>query len=439
MRLILYGLNHKTASVAVREYASMSEEEKGLFYEDLRNHPDIDGGLVLSTCNRTEFYFSIVNFHKGKLAAKELIAKYCGSSYEKLQAHIYYKKDGDLVRHLFAVASGLDSMVLGETQILGQVQEAYARAKEEGLTNNVINKLFQHAVMTSRLVRNNTFIDRRPVSVSTTAIDLSKRRIKDFANSRVLLIGAGDNSELALKYLLDNGISQIRIINRTYQKALNLANRYKCQAGQLSQLNDFLEDADLVVASTSAPSFVINYDEIKEILDKKDKETVFLDLAVPRDVDDRVGNHNNSYLINLDLINQEVEKNLKKRGIEAEKAKIILHSESRKFIKWKDSLAVVPVIVDLREKAEAIKEKEVDKAFRRLGEVTDRERHIIETMASNIVNTFLHSASENIKDIDVKDGMLSAHVLQKLFELDKQEAGISEEEGILIDDQKAIN
>lgn len=439
MRLILYGLNHKTASVSVRECASLSDGEKTSFYQELKNHPDIDGALVLSTCNRTEFYFSALNFHKAKNAAKDLIGRYCGNTYEELQAHIYYKKDGDLVRHLFAVASGLDSMVLGESQILGQVQEAYAQAKDAGLTNNVLNKLFQHAVMTSRLVRNNTFIDRRPVSVSSTAIDLAKRRIKQFAQSKALLVGAGENSELALKYLLDNGITDISIINRTYEKAENLARKYNCQAGRLSQLKDFLAETDLLVASTAAPGPVVIYEEIKEILDKKDRETVFLDLAVPRDVEEKLASHPKAYLINLDVINQEVERNMKKRGIEAEKAKIIIHSESRKFIKWKDSLAVVPVIVDLREKAEGIKEKEVEKAFRRLGEVSDRERHVIETMASNIVNTFLHSASENIKDIDVKDGMLSAHVLKKLFELDREGQEVNSEEGIIVDEKKAIN
>ena len=206
MRLILYGLNHKTATVAVRECMSMSENDKDSFYKDIKNSPDIDGAVIISTCNRTEFYFSVTNFHNAKIEIKKLIATYSGHSFDNLSQHIYYKKDGDLVRHLFAVTAGLDSMVLGETQILGQVQEAYREAKENYLTNNLLNKLFQHSIMTSKLVRNNTFLDRRPVSVSTTAIDLSKKRIKNFVDSKVLLIGAGANSELALKYLISNGI-----------------------------------------------------------------------------------------------------------------------------------------------------------------------------------------------------------------------------------------
>ena len=162
-----------------------------------------------------------------------------------------------------------------------------------------------------------------------------------------------------------------------------------------------------------------------------------MDLAVPRDIDDKISSFKNAYLINLDVINAEVEGNIKKRIIEAEKARIIIHSESRKFIKWKESLAVVPVIVDLREKAEIIKEKELKKAYRRLGDISEREKHVIETMASNIINTFLHSASENIKDIDVKDGMLSAYVLKKLFELDNLE--ISLDGSIFEDEEKAAN
>lgn len=424
MRLILYGLNHKTAAVAIRECMSMSEDEKNRFYQDINDNPDLDGAVVLSTCNRTEFYFSTVNYHNAKIAAKNLIAKYSGHSFEELNQHIYYKKDGDLVRHLFSVTSGLDSMILGETQILGQVQESYREAKEKKQTNNVLNKLFQHAIMTSRMVRNNTFLDRRPVSVSTTAIDLAKKRIRNFSDSSVLLIGAGSNSELALKYLKSNGISKITIINRTIEKAITLAGKYNCKAAPFTEITKLLNEVNLVVSSTSAPGLILREEEVKDIISKRTDEVVFMDLAVPRDIDEKISKLENTWLINLDVINHEVEGNIKKRIIEAEKARIILHSESRKFLKWKESLAVVPVIVDLREKAEVIKSKELDKALRRLGNVSDREKHIIETMASNIVNTFLHSASENIKDINVDDGMLSAYVLKKLFELDNLEINL---------------
>lgn len=432
MRLILYGLNHKTATVAIRECMSMSEDEKNSFYQEVQEIPDLEGAVILSTCNRTEFYFSTANYHNAKIAAKNLIAKYSGHSFEKLSQHIYYKKEGDLVRHLFAVTSGLDSMILGETQILGQVQEAYSEAKEKGLTNNLLNKLFQHSIMTSKMVRNNTFIDRRPVSVSTTAIDLAKKRTKKFADSSVLLIGAGSNSELALKYLKTNGITDITIINRTREKALSLANKYSCKSASFSEMNNILKNANLVVSSTAAPGVILKLEDVKQSLSKRTDEVIFMDLAVPRDIDESVSRLPNSWLINLDIINQEVEGNILKRKIEAEKARIILHSESRKFTKWKESLAVVPVIVDLREKAEAIKGKELEKAYRRLGDVSEREKHIIETMASNIVNTFLHSASENIKDINVKDGMLSAHVLKKLFELDNLEINV---DGSNLDDE----
>ncbi len=424
MRLILYGLNHKTAAVAIRECMSMSEDEKKSFYQEVNDNPDLEGAVVLSTCNRTEFYFSTGNYHNAKIAAKNLIAKYSGHSFEELSQHIYYKKDGDLVRHLFSVTSGLDSMILGETQILGQVQEAYREAKEKKQTNNLLNKLFQHAIMTSRMVRNNTFLDRRPVSVSTTAIDLAKKRIRNFSDSSVLLIGAGSNSELALKYLKTSGISEITIINRTLEKAIDLANKYNCQAAPFTHIKKLLKEVNLVVSSTAAPGLILMEEEVKDIIKERTDELVFMDLAVPRDIDEKISKLENTWLINLDVINQEVEGNIKKRIIEAEKARIILHSESRKFMKWKESLAVVPVIVDLREKAEVIKSKELDKALRRLGNVSDREKHIIETMASNIVNTFLHSASENIKDINVDDGMLSAYVLKKLFELDNLEINL---------------
>ncbi len=415
MRLILYGLNHKTAAVSIRECMSMAEDEKNKFYEEIQGMSDIDGAVVLSTCNRTEFYFSAVNYHNAKIAVKKLIAKYSGHSFEELSQHIYYKKDGDLVRHLFAVTSGLGSMVLGEIQILGQVQEAYREAKEKGSTNTVLNKLFQHSIMTSKLVRNNTFLDRRPVSVSTTAIDLAKKRIKNFSESSVLLIGAGSNSELALKYLKSNGITDITIINRTFEKAVNIAKKYNCNFAAFEEIPSFIKKADLVVSSTSAPGLILKFEEIKDAVSERTEEIIFMDLAVPRDIDEKISVLKNVWLIDLDVINSEVEGNIKKRIIEAEKARVILHSESRKFIKWKESLAVIPVIVDLREKAELIKEKELDKALRRLGNVSEREKHVIETMASNIINTFLHSASENIKDIDVKDGMLSAYVLKKII------------------------
>lgn len=437
MRLILYGLNHKTAAVAIRECMSMSDPDKDRFYQEIQDIGDLEGAVVLSTCNRTEFYFCTSNYHKGKIAAKDLIAKYSGHSFEELSQHIYFKKDGDLVRHLFSVASGLDSMILGETQILGQVQESYKEAKEKKTTNNLLNKLFQHSIMTSKMVRNNTFLDRRPVSVSTTAIDLAKRRVKKFAESSVLLIGAGSNSELALKYLQSNGITDITIVNRTLEKAVTLAKKYNCQSASFPEISNLLKEVNLVVSSTSAPGLILREEDIKRSISQRTEEVVFLDLAVPRDIDEKISNLENTCLINLDVINQEVEGNIKKRMIEAEKARLILHSESRKFMKWKESLAVVPVIIDLREKAGVIKEKELEKALRRLGDVSDREKHIIETMANNIVNTFLHSASENIKDINVDDGMLSAYVLKKLFELDNLE--LDEIDEIKLDRSKFEN
>ncbi len=437
MRLILYGVNHKTATVSIRECMSMSEKDKELFYDDASKITEIDGAVVLSTCNRTEFYFSANNYHAAKDQIKKMITEYSGYSYEQINQHLYFKKDGDLVRHLFSVTSGLDSMVLGETQILGQVQEAYREAIELKSTNNLLNKLFQHAIMTSKLIRNNTYIDRRPVSVSTTAIDLAKKNIKNFAESKALVIGAGKNSELALKYLINNGITDITITNRTHEKAENLARKHGCKTVSFSDYEAYLNSVQIVVSSTSAPGLVVKKETAKNGLSKNTGQVTFIDLAVPRDIDPDLAFLENVSVIDLDVINQEVEGNIKKRIIEAEKARVILHSESRKFMKWKDSLVVVPVIVDLREKADHIKAKELDKAFRRMGDISDRERHIIETMASNIVNTFLHSASENIKDIDVKDGMLSAYVLKKLFELDNLE--ISLDRSIFENEEKVAN
>ena len=266
------------------------------------------------------------------------------------------------MRHLFEVVGGLDSMILGESQIQGQVQDAYNLALECGFSNSIINTLFMTALSVGKRVRTETYIDRQPVSISSTAVELAKNELGSLEGKSVLILGAGETSELAARHLVSNGISGVIVANRTYAKAQKLANEFGGSAAKLSEFLDYLPDADIVISCTSSPRYVVEKEILAPVVSARKQPLMLIDIAVPRDIDPAVAELDNVILYDIDDLQNQVEQNLESRRKEAVKAQAIIEQEVDNFFYWVDTLAVVPTIIRLRAQAERIKKEEVERA-----------------------------------------------------------------------------
>mgnify|MGYP003291869453 CR=1 FL=1 len=397
MSIILLGLNYKSASVEIREKVSMSKNNIQRNAETLQKLEAVDGIAILSTCNRTEFYLDGADDSVAVDSMLQFISAYSGCSVELLQQHMYVMKEREAVEHLFTVAAGLDSMILGESQIQGQVQDAYNYALEFGLSSNILNTLLMNALTLGKRVRTETYIDRQAVSISSAAVELAKQELGTLENKTVLIVGAGDTSELAARHLVSNGISGVIVANRTFDRAKRLADEFGGKAVRLDHFGAYLDSADIVISCTASPKYIIEKKDIERLVGQRTKPLLFIDIAVPRDIDPAVAELDNVFLHDIDDMQNVVAQNLEGRQKEAVKARRIVEEELENFFFWLDSLLVVPTIVKLRAQAEHIKKKEVEKALRRIDNVTPREKKIIEQLAHSIVSQWLHKPMYNLR------------------------------------------
>lgn len=390
MSIVLLGLNYKSAPVEIREKVSMSKTHIQRNAEALQQLDGVDGIAILSTCNRTEFYLDASEDTMAISALLRFISSYSCCAVELLQQHLYERKGRAAVEHLFTVAAGLDSMILGESQIQGQVQDAYSYALEFGLSSNILNTLLMNALTLGKRVRTETCIDRQAVSVSSAAVELARQKLGTLEDKTVLIIGAGDTSELAARHLVSNGISGVIVANRTFDRAQRLADEFGGKAIRLDDFDAYLDTADIVISCTASPKYIIEKNDIALRVSQRTKPLLFIDIAVPRDIDPAVAELEHVFLHDIDDMQNVVAQNLEGRKKEAVKARRIVEEELENFFFWLDSLLVVPTIVKLRAQAEEIKKKEVDKALRRIEHVTPREKKIIEQLAHSIVSQWLH-------------------------------------------------
>ncbi len=397
MSIILLGLNYKSAPVEIREKVSMSKSNIQRNLEALQQLESVDGIAVLSTCNRTEFYMDAKDSGKAVTGLMEFISWYSFCPVEILEQHMYVKRESAAVEHLFTVAAGLDSMILGESQIQGQVQDAYNYALEYHLSNNVINTLLMSALTLGKRVRTETYIDRQAVSISSAAVELAKQELGTLEGKTVLIIGAGDTSELAARHLVSNGITGVIVANRTFDRAQRLANEFGGKAIRLDHFGAYLDSADIVISCTASPKYIIEKKDIERLVAQRSKPLFFMDIAVPRDIDPAVAELDNVFLHDIDDMQNVVAQNLEGRQREAVKAREIVEEELENFFFWLDSLLVVPTIIKLREQAEGIKKREVEKALRRIDDVTPREKKIVEQLAHSIVSQWLHKPMYNLR------------------------------------------
>lgn len=428
--ILLIGLNHKTAPVEIREKLAFKTEVHPL--EKLKKEvPFFQGCLFLSTCNRVEFYFILECNKKEELLENfsSFIEKESSYRWKDVKSYFYFLENEEAIKHLFEVACGLDSLVVGEPQILGQVKSAYKEALNYRTSNIILNKLLHKCFSVAKKVRTETGIGGGAVSVSYAAYKLAKKILGSLKDKTILLVGAGEMAELACMHFVAEGVKKVLIANRTISKAVELAEKFKGEPYSLEELPNTLIKADIVISSTGAPNYVITKDIISSILKpRKYKPLFIIDIAVPRDVDPEVNNLENVYLYDIDDLRSVVEKNLKEREKSANRAKIIIETEVLKFQKWLKELDFYPTLKALNEKAEFLRLKELEKTFKKLKNLSEEEKSAIEILTKSLVQKLLYYPINFIKKSYHEEGKYAISLVRTIFELDEPIKEISEEE-----------
>jgi glutamyl-tRNA reductase len=413
-------MNHKTAPLHLRERLSLSCEDNNRTLDEIKNISQVHEVMYLATCNRVEVVANIKDSVRGVEQLKSFIFSHGNLSHDEMKECLYIYRDHEAVQHLFRVASSLDSMVMGEPQILGQVKDAYRHCVENKTSGIILNKLLHHAFRVAKRVRTETGIANNAVSVSFAAVELAKKIFGYLSGKTVLLIGAGEMSELAAKHLLNNGVNKIIFANRTYENAVRLANDFHGRPISFDRLEENLKEVDIVISSTGAPGYIVTEKMVVEALRRRKNRLIFLiDIAVPRDIDPAVEDIDNVFLYNIDNLQEIVDENVKNRMREADKAEAIIADEVITFSNWLNTLEVVPAIVSLRNKADSIIDTELEKSLSWMRDMNEEEKEKIRILASSIVNKMLHDPITRLKE-ESQNGGADSYVaaIKRLFKLE---------------------
>ncbi len=421
MKICLIGMNHKTAPVALRERIAQVCQMEANPLERVPRCSAVEELLYLSTCNRVEFLFAASDEKTALREVKELMFDQVGLPRDAVEKHIYVYHHLDAVRHLFRVASGLDSMVVGEPQILGQIKDAYRKATQYKTVGTVLNRLLHKTFSVAKRVRTETNIGCHAVSVSYAAVELARKIFGDLRDKRVMLIGAGEMAELAAEHLLAQRVRGIVVANRTLERALDLAARFRGRTVAFDQILDAVLDVDIVISSTGAPGLILTYDQLKgKMRRRKNKPLFFIDIAVPRDIDPDINRIDNVYLYDIDDLKGIVDLNLSQRRREAQRAEHIIEAETLRFQQWLQTLDVVPTIIALRRKAESIRNAELRRTFSQLPHLGEKEREAIAVLTESIVKKMLHDPILFLKKKSVRDSKRTfVDFTQQLFNLNE--------------------
>ncbi|MGE7091058.1 glutamyl-tRNA reductase [Lysinibacillus sp. NPDC048646] len=390
MHTIVVGLNYKSAPVEIREKLSFIESELPQAMEALQKQKSILENVIVSTCNRTEIYAVVDQLHTGRHFVKQFLANWFDLPVETFSSYLTIREEDEALEHLFKVTAGIDSMVLGETQILGQVKKSFLNGQEIGTTGTVYNQLFKQAVTFAKRAHNETAIGENAVSVSYAAVELAKKIFGSLQRKHVAILGAGKMGELAIENLYGSGVGKVTVINRTFEKAEILAAKFHGKAKSMKELQCSLLEADILITSTGATDFVIDY-ELMQFVERlrKGKPLFMVDIAVPRDIDPRVGDLPNVFLYDIDDLQGIVEANLAERERAAAEITQMIDKEVVLFKDWFATLGVVPVISALRKKASHIQEETMSSIENKMPDLTDRERKILSKHTKSIINQLL--------------------------------------------------
>lgn len=421
MNFQLIGVNHMTAPVEVRERLVVPESEVPNALRKLSQHPGVEEAMILSTCNRVEILTLTSN---GAVNLRAFLQDYFPIKLVEYDKHLYELREQEAVRHLFRVASSLDSMIVGEPQILGQVKEAYASARALGAVRSQLDQLLTRAFAVAKRVRTETAIGSSAVSVASVAVELAKKIFGSLHGKHVYLVGAGKMSELAARHLLANGAVSIFVANRTYDRAVQLAEKFNGEAIQFSQLYDTCDRADIVITSTGAPHAIFRREHGELFLNRrKNRPMFFIDIAVPRNVDPELNKLDGIFVYDIDDLQQAVVSHVADRTKEAERAEAIIDVEVQRFQERLQTLNVVPTIVSLQDHLETIRQAEIDRVRGRLGPLTPDQELVIESLTKGIVNKIMHTPIHTLKTAARESEATTViDVVKRLFNLQANKA-----------------
>ncbi|MEG0259130.1 MAG: glutamyl-tRNA reductase [Lysinibacillus sp.] len=417
MHTIVVGLNYKTAPVEIREKLSFVESELPQAMAALQRQKSILENVIVSTCNRTEIYAVVDQLHTGRHFVKKFLADWFSLPMETITSHLFIREEDHALEHLFKVTAGIDSMVLGETQILGQVKKSFLNGQEIGTTGTIYNQLFKQAVTFAKRAHNETAIGENAVSVSYAAVELAKKIFGSLGRKHVAILGAGKMGELAIENLYGSGVGKVTVINRTFEKAESLAAKFDGKAKSMKELQCSLLEADILITSTGATDFVIDF-ELMQFVDRlrKGKPLFMVDIAVPRDIDPRVGDLPNVFLYDIDDLQGIVEANLAERERAAGEITQMIDKEIVQFKDWFATLGVVPVISALRKKANRIQEETMISIENKMPDLTDRERKILDKHTKSIINQLLKEPILQAKELaNSSKGSEQLQLFQQIF------------------------
>lgn len=395
MKILLTGLNHKTAPVELRERLAIAPENLAVETQALLAHPGVLEGLIVSTCNRVELLIC----HEGDdPALPAYLNRHFSVDAQTLQPHLYEYREAEAVRHLFRVASSLDSMVVGEPQILGQVKESYAAARSVGAVGPELERLLQSTFAAAKKVRTETQIGASSVSIASVAVDLARKIFGSLEGKRILLVGAGKMSELAARHLMQQGAGSLLIANRTHERAVRLAQKFNGHVVRFDDLHARADEADILITSTGSSEFLFRTPHAQQFLHRRrNRPMFFIDIAVPRDVDPEINRLEGVFLYDIDDLQSVAVSNLSDRSNEARRAEAILEQELTRYQRRMEALDVVPALVDLQAAAEEMRQSELRRNQGRLRSLTPAQQAVVDVITRGLMNKFLHKPLQMLK------------------------------------------
>ncbi|MDE0343422.1 MAG: glutamyl-tRNA reductase [Deltaproteobacteria bacterium] len=420
-QILVVGVNHRTAPVEVREQLAFPAKLVDGALQDLLTLPSVDEGVILSTCNRVEVVAVARDGHAGLAEIEDFLKSQPDVRLKPTGDQLYHHARKNAVRHVFRVASSLDSMVVGEPQILGQLKEYYAIAQQAGTVGSILHRLFHRSFAVAKRVRQDTGIANRPVSVGSVAVDLARRIFDRLEEKTVMVIGSGAMGEALVRHLVENGVRSLMITNRTFEKAVELADRFEASPIRFEDYDRYLRLADVVIGSVESEQALMTRDTAAEVLRERKQDNMFLiDLGVPRNFDPLINDLDNVYLYHIDDLTDVARENLRGRESEADKGEEIVDQEVEAFHRWLTSLDQVPTIVALKRKLEEIRRGELKKSLESsLKDVSERERKAIEDLTAAMINKILHAPLTRLKQRPNNDPAYDDAV-RALFDLDER-------------------
>ena len=398
MEIFVIGLNHNSAPIEIREIFAISKDELGDLYSTILAHNSIYEALILSTCNRVEIYYANDNTHDDSEFIIDSLFTLKGVRINESKDYFYKYQSTEALKHIFEVASGIDSMVLGEPQIFGQVKDAFLSAKENNAARQILKKLEEVTIVCTKKIRTYTKISEKPLTISSAAIDLAKKIYGTLANRNALIVGAGQMCELAAKYLKNEQLNNIYVANRTFERAKILAEAIGGRAIEFQYLYDLLSTVDIVISSTSSNNYILEYSQIeKKMPERKHRPLFLIDIAVPRDIDPKINDIENVYVYDIDDLQSVVELNKKTRIQEIEKAQFYINEAIDNYYKWLKSLNIAPVIVGIKKYFEQLKDEEIKKLQVKLKLHNSEDLNKINRALEDYAKKVLHKPIMNIK------------------------------------------